>query len=407
MEHIKVGIVGSGFIGPTHIEAIRRLGYVEVVALAERDQKRAEATAARLGIPRAYDDYRKMLLDPEITVVHNCTPNHMHYSINRDVIIAGKHIMSEKPLALTSRESADLVRLAKEKSVVNGVNFNYRQYPLVQHLRASIERGNFGRVLSVHGNYLQDWLLYETDFNWRMMSSTGGRSRVVADIGSHWIDTVQHVIGQEVVEVFADLSTFLPVRKRLKGGSQTFAQRALEGEYEEVPIPTEDYASVLLRFSGGVRGAVTVSQMSAGRRNSLSFEIDCANSAAAWNQEEPHQAWIGHRDRPNEVVMADPTLISEKARSFINYPGGHNEGWPDALKNGMHTFYSFIKNGKNPAVDEKQFATFLDGHKSMCIVEAILESSVSGTWTKIEPISIGSRHARQSNYIDNLDSIKA
>ncbi len=385
MEKVKVGIIGTGFIGPTHIEAIRRLGFVEVVGLAETSQEAAERKAAELGIPKAYGDYRDMLRDSEIQVVHNCTPNHLHFAINKEIILAGKHVLSEKPLAMSSEESAELLALAKEHKVVHGVNFNYRQFPIVKQLAAMIKNGELGKVNLVHGSYLQDWLLFETDFNWRLAPEVGGKSRAVADIGSHWCDTVQYVTGKRIVEVFADLATVVPVRKKPASNTATFgAQQAHEETYEDVPINTEDYASVLVRFEDGTRGVFTVSQVSAGRKNRLSFEINGSQHSAYWNQEEPEKLWMGHRDKANEVLLADPALFSPEAKSSIHHPGGHNEGWPDALKNGMLNFYTFIREGKDPLNDQAAFATFEDGHVSMCITDAILESHEQQKWVKVQ-----------------------
>ncbi|XJZ27969.1 Gfo/Idh/MocA family protein [Bacillota bacterium Lsc_1132] len=385
MRKIKVGIIGTGFIGPTHIEALRRLGFVEVVALAETSQEAAEKKARELGIPKAYGQYRDMLQDSEIQVVHNCTPNHLHFEINKEIILAGKHVISEKPLAMVSKESAELLALAKKRGVVHGVNFNYRQHASVQNLHAKITNGELGKVNLVHGSYLQDWLMYETDFNWRLAPEVGGKSRAVADIGSHWCDTVQFVTGKRIVEVFADLATVIPIRKKPKFHVATFeAQAALEEMYEDVSINTEDYASVLVRFEDGSRGVFTVSQVSAGRKNRLSFEVDGSISSAFWNQEEPEKLWIGHRDKPNELLLADPALFKAEARSSIHHPGGHNEGWPDALKNMMINFYTFIREGKNLETDKPNFATFEDGHLSMCITDAILKSSAEQKWVKVK-----------------------
>ncbi|PLR82499.1 dehydrogenase [Bacillus canaveralius] len=384
MEKIKVGVIGTGFIGPTHIEAIRRLGFVEVLGLADSSQEASEKKARELGIQKAYRDYCEMLEDPEIQVVHNCTPNHLHFEINKEIIKAGKHIVSEKPLAMDNRESAELLNLAKEHGVVHGVNFNYRQFASVQNLREKIANGDLGKVNLVYGSYLQDWLLYETDYNWRLAPDAGGKSRAIADIGSHWCDTVQYVTGKRIVEVFADLATVIPFRKKPSETTATFGASASQGEvYEEVAINTEDYASVLVRFDDGSKGVFTVSQVSAGRKNRLSFEIAGSKSAAFWNQEEPEKLWIGHRDKPNEILLADVALFEQGAKESIHHPGGHNEGWPDALKNMMKNFYSFIRDGKDPANDKTNFATFEDGHISMCITDAILESSKNQKWVKV------------------------
>ncbi|WP_141335521.1 Gfo/Idh/MocA family protein [Paenibacillus sp. tmac-D7] len=384
MEKIKAGIIGNGFIGPTHIEAIRRLGFVEVVALAESDKASAEKKAAALCIPKAYGDYKELLQDPEVQVVHNCTPNHLHFKINKDIILSGKHVLSEKPLAVSSEESAELLKLAKERGVVHGVNFNYRQFPILRQLASMIRREEMGKINLIHGSYLQDWLLYETDFNWRLAPEIGGKSRAVADIGSHWCDTVQYVTGKKIVELFADLATVIPVRKKPKHHAATYeSQSQVDAGYEDVPIHTEDYASVLLRFGDGSKGVFTVSQVSAGRKNRLSFELNGSKKSAYWNQEEPEKLWIGHRDQANEVLLADPALFSPDARSSIHHPGGHNEGWPDALKNMMLNFYSYIRDGKDPLTDKANFATFEEGHLSMCITDAILESHETGKWAKV------------------------
>ncbi len=385
MRKIKVGIIGTGFIGPTHIEAIRRLGFVEVVGLAETSQETAEKKASELGIPKAYGDYREMLNDSEIQVVHNCTPNHLHFAINKEIILAGKHVVSEKPLAMNNEQSAELLELAEKHGVVHAVNFNYRQHASVQNLRAMVANGDLGKVNLVHGSYLQDWLLYETDYNWRLAPEVGGKSRAVADIGSHWCDTVQFVTGKKIVEVFADLATVVPVRKKPAGNVATFGAQIKEDmKYDDVPINTEDYASVLVRLEDGSRGVFTVSQVSAGRKNRLSFEINGGKSSVFWNQEEPEKLWIGHRDKANEFLLADPALFTEEAKSAIHHPGGHNEGWPDALKNMMLNFYSFIRDGKSLKTDKPKFATFEDGHISMCITDAILESHQQQKWVKVQ-----------------------
>jgi len=381
----KVGIIGTGFIGPTHIEAIRRLGFVEVVGLAGSNKESAERKAAELSIPKAYGDYREMLDDSEIQVIHNCTPNHLHFSINKEAILAGKHILSEKPLAMSSEESAELLALAKKHNVVHGVNFNYRQYPSIKNLETMVKNNELGKVNLVHGSYLQDWLLYETDFNWRLDPESGGQTRAIADIGSHWCDTVQYVTGKKIVEVFADFGTVYPVRKKSKSKHETFSSDISEEEnYEDVPIKTEDFASVFVRFDDGTKGVFTVSQVSAGRKNKLSFELDGSKRSTFWNQEEPEKLWIGHRDKPNEILLSDPALFSPEARQAIHHPGGHNEGWPDALKNMMLKFYTFIREGKDLAHDEPGFATFEDGHLSMSIVDAIFESNNQQRWVKVE-----------------------
>lgn len=379
---IKTGIIGTGFIGPAHVEALRRLGNVEVVAVAENGQELANAKAKAMSIPKAYGDYRQLIADPEVQVVHNCTPNHLHFPINREVLAAKKHIVSEKPLAMNPAESRELVRLAKEAGVINAINFNYRYMPLVQQAhQMCVATGDVGRVLAVHGSYLQDWMLFETDWNWRLLPELSGESRTVADIGSHWCDITQYITGLKIVRVMADLVTFYKTRKHPKVEAESFAGKTLRpDEYEEKPITTEDYASVLIEFDSGARGVFNVSQVSAGRKNRLYYEIDGAKCALAWNQERPNELWIGRREGSNQVLLKDPSLLHPAAREYAHYPGGHNEGYPDGPKNLFRNVYGFIA-GSRPGGD---FPTFVDGHNGIAICDAIVKSSRERRWVDVE-----------------------
>lgn len=382
MSTIKAGVIGTGFIGPAHVEALRRLGYVEVVAVAECNQELAQAKAESLAIPQAYGDYRQLLANPEIQVVHNCTPNHLHFSINRDILAAGKHVVSEKPLAMNSAESSELVKLAKQAGVVNAINFNYRYMPLVQQAHHMCQgAGDVGRVYAVQGSYLQDWLLYENDWNWRLVPELSGDSRAVADVGSHWCDLIQFVTGLKIVRVMADLVTIHPTRKRPKVEVATYTGKVLRPEdMEDVPIKTEDYGSILLEFDSGAHGVFTVNQCAAGRKNRLYYEIDGSKCALAWNQEKPNELWVGRRDGPNQTIMKDPSLLYPAAREYAHYPGGHNEAYPDGPKNLFRNVYGYIA-GNRPGGD---FATFQDGHNEIAICDAILKSSRERKWIDVE-----------------------
>ncbi len=381
MSIIKTGIIGTGFIGPAHVEALRRLGNVDVVAVAERDEELAQAKAKELNISKAYGDYRQLLADPEIQVVHNCTPNHLHFGVNKDILAAGKHIISEKPLAMTSVESRELVELAEKAGVVHAINFNYRYMPLVQQARLMCQASDdVGRVLAVHGSYLQDWLHQETDWNWRLVPELSGDSRAIADIGSHWCDLIQFITGLKIVRVMADLVTIHPIRKRPKVEVATYAGKELAPtDYEDVEIHTEDYGSVLLEFDSGMHGVMTVNQCAAGRKNRLAFEIDGANCALGWSQEEPNELWVGRRDAPNQTILKDPSLLYEEAKEYAHYPGGHNEAYPDAPKNLFRNVYGFIA-GDRPGGD---FATFVDGHNENAICDAILKSNQAKQWIDV------------------------
>jgi predicted dehydrogenase len=379
---IKAGIIGTGFIGPAHVEALRRLGFVEVVAVAENGQELAQTKADALSIPKAYGDYRELLANPEIQVIHNCTPNHLHFAINKEILAAKKHVISEKPLAMNSAESRELVRLAKEAGVVHAVDFNYRYMPLVQQAHQMCQAaGDVGRIYAVHGSYLQDWLLLENDWNWRLVPELSGESRAVADVGSHWCDLVQFITGLKIIRVMADLVTIHPKRKRPKVEVETYAGKVLRPEdLEDVPINTEDYASILLEFDTGAHGCLTVNQCAAGRKNRLYFEIDGSKCAIAWNQERPNELWVGRRDGPNQTIMKDPSLLYPAARDYAHYPGGHNEGYPDGPKNFFRNVYGLIA-GVRAGGD---FSTFVDGHNEIAICDAILRSSRERKWVDVE-----------------------
>ena len=378
---IKTAIIGTGFIGPAHVEAIRRLGFVDVVAVAERDQDLADAKAKELSIPKGYGDYHELLADGDIQVVHNCTPNHLHFEVNKAIMAAGKHVISEKPLAMNSAESRELVELAEKSGVVNAINFNYRYMPLVQQARVMCAKGDVGQVYAIHGSYLQDWLLEATDWNWRLVPELSGDSRAIADIGSHWCDIVQFITGLKIKSVMADLVTIHPQRKRPKVEVETYAGKVLKPEdLEDVEINTEDYASVLFELDNGAHGVMTVNQCAAGRKNRLSFEIDGSKCALGWDQERPNELWIGRRDGPNQVMQKDASLMYEEVRDYAHYPGGHNEAWPDGPKNLFRNVYGYIAGNRQGG----DYAQFIDGHNEIAICEAMMTSSRARKWVDVE-----------------------
>jgi predicted dehydrogenase len=331
-----------------------------------------------------YDRWEDVIRDPDIEVVHTCTPNNLHYVINKAALLAGKHVLSEKPLAMTSRESADLVRIAKKTRLRNGVHFNYRFYPLIQHARKMVEGGELGDILLVHGHYLQDWLLYATDTNWRVDPAAGGASRAFADIGSHWCDLVQFVTGLRIKQVCATLATIHRRRADPAGAMDTFKGKESHPQRSAtVRIRTEDTGIVMLEFSNGARGVVTVSQVSAGRKNREWFEIDGSKNAIVWDQEDPNSLWVGHREKPNEIVIKDPALLHPEARRYAHYPGGHPEGYPDGPKNLFLNFYDAVRSGGAPHPATEAYPTFADGHHENCIVDAVLKSNRRGGWVPV------------------------
>ena len=373
---LNVGIVGTGFIGPAHLEALRR-NNVRVIGLAEATAELASEKAAELGIIKAYPSYEKMLADPDIHVIHLATPNYLHYPHAKAALEAGKHVVCEKPLAMNSQESADLVKIARKTELVNAINFNIRFYPMAQQARQMVQNGDLGDIFILQGSYLQDWLLLPTDWNWRLEPELGGTLRAIGDIGSHWLDLMTFITGLKIKEVYADFKTFHPIRKKPLKPLETFTGKLLPPEdYEEKPIHTEDYASVLLHYENDVRGVLTVSQVSSGRKNRIFFEINGSQSSLVWNGERPNELWIGHRSEPNQVLMKDPSLLSPEARTTASYPGGHNEGFPDTFKQLYNKVYNYIIAEDYSAPPD--FPTFADGHYEQVLCEAIERSAKEG-----------------------------
>jgi predicted dehydrogenase len=383
MKRLGMGLVGPGFVGAHHIDAVRRLGFVDVVAVAAGSEASARRKADALGVPRAYGRFEDLIADPDVHVVHNTTPNALHGPVIRETLAHRKHIVSDKPLATTAGEALELWRAAERAGVVHAVTFNYRGNPLVQQARAMIAAGEIGPVHFVHGAYLQDWLLQETDFSWRLEPEKGGASSAVGDIGSHWCDLVQHVVGQRIVGVLADLTTVIETRMKPAGSVEAFAKG--EGAREPFTVRSEDLGSVLVRFDGGAKGSLSVGQVCAGHKNGLWFEANGRKASLRWVQERQNELWIGRRDGPNGVLLKDPSLVNEAARGYTHLPGGHQEAWADAFCNVMRDIYAFIRDGKPPSEPRPPaFATFEDGYRAACLVDAVLDSHRHGSvWTDV------------------------
>ena len=380
IAEIGAAVIGTGFIGTVHVEQLRRIG-VQVIGVLGSTPERGQARAAALGVRHAYDSLDALLADPAVEVVHVTSPNHLHVEQARAILAAGRHVVCEKPLAMTSAESGELVRLAASAGRVAATNFNIRCYPLNQHAHDAVAAGDLGDVRLVTGRYFQDWLLNDTDWNWRLEPGRGGALRAVGDIGSHWLDLMTFVTGRHVVEVMADLATFITTRQEPTGPVETFSpERA--GETTDRRIETEDAAMILLRFEGGARGAVQVSQISPGRKNSLRWEIDGSAGAAAWDSEDPDRLWLGHRDRPSEILPRDATLMGPSGRAASALPAGHVEGFADTFAAHFRLIYADVAAG-GPA-PRPAYATFADGHDEMLVGDAIAESARSGRWVAVD-----------------------
>jgi predicted dehydrogenase len=376
---LNAAIVGLGFVGRAHLEALRRLG-ISVQGVLGSTAERSKESANTLNLPRAYSSLDELAADSSVQVVHLCTPNYLHFQEASQLLRSGKHVLCEKPLALDSRESAALVSLLKETGLVGTVTYNLRYYPLCQEARALIRKGAIGQVKLVHGSFLQDWLLFPTDWNWRLEAKLGGELRAVSDIGTHWLDLTSWLTNSKVSELCADLTTVWPTRYRPKGRVESF-QKASTQDTEEVMITTDDYASVLLHFENEARGVMTVSQVSAGRKARLWFEIDGSEGSLAFDSESPNNLWIGRRERACEFLPKDPALQSPESRGYAAYPGGHPEGYPDTFVQLFRDVYSYI------AADDlrapRTFPTFETGHEELVLCEAIAESAQNKTWVTV------------------------
>lgn len=390
MFRSKAAVVGTGFIGPVHIEALIRAG-VQVQGALGTSLEKSQRTADLFGLKRAYRDLEEVLRDSEVDVVHLTSPNRYHFEQTVQCLDAGKHVLCEKPLAISSEESGELVRRANASNVLTAVNYNVRFYPICIEAAERVRRGDIGDVFHVSGSYVQDWLHKPTDFNWRVVSEEGGPLRALADIGTHWLDLIQTISMLDIHSVCADLQTVYPVRQRPLGVTETFSSKVdrTEPTRVDVSIDTEDYGSVMLRFKSGARGVMHVSQVTAGHKNCIRWEIAGSKQSLAWNSQHPDELWIGHRDAPNQTLLRDPGLLSEKARSHTQYPGGHNEGFPDTFKQLFRSFYWTIENPDSTMPDSTMkdgfaaYPTFADGHREIVLCEAILKSAREQRWIEL------------------------
>ncbi len=378
-NNIGAAVIGTGFIGTVHVQALRRLG-VNVVGILGSSPERGAEAARAIGVATAYENLDALLADPSVQVVHVTSPNQFHHGQVKAILAAGRHVVCEKPLTMTSQESAELVELAAQADLVAAVNYNIRFYPLNQHARQLRAEGALGDVRLVSGHYMQDWLLFDTDWNWRLEADKGGLLRAVGDIGTHWIDLTSFITGLKVTSVMAELSTFIKTRKMPVGPVETFSS-AGAGETVPQEITTDDTALLLLRYENGARGSVVISQVSPGRKNSLQWQIDGSRSAAAWDSETPDHLWIGHRDRPNEILQRDASLMNAAGAAAAALPGGHVEGFADSFFALFREIYAAVEAGKT--ADNPGYASFADGHYEMLVCDAVLRSAEEGRWVDV------------------------
>lgn len=382
INNLKACVVGSGFIGPVHAEALRRIG-VQVVAVVTRDEALAKKFQKDINAKYFFTDIKKCLECEEIDTVHLCTPNNLHYEHTKLSLQSGKHVICEKPLAMDSSESKELLEMSEKINKVTAVSYNLRYYPLVHQTEEMIRKNTGDKIIAVHGGFLQDWLLYKEDYSWRVDEKLGGKLRVVSDIGTHWIDMVTFATGLKVKSVFSDLFIYHTTRKKPKGNIVTFNKDNKKQDYEEIKISTEDFATILIKFENGSRGVCTVSQVSAGRKCKLHYEIDTENTSYSFTSDDPNSLLIGKRNEPNQILIKDPSLMGD-CKITASYPGGHAEGYPDTYKQFFKSVYSYIASGDYKA--KRNFPTFEDGHKEMLICDAIIKSFKEERWVNIDEI---------------------
>ena len=297
---------------------------------------------------------------------------------------AKRHVIVDKPLALNAAEAKQLVQAARRARVVNAVTFNYRGHPLVQQMRVMVGRGDVGKLHLIHGRYLQEWLLYDTDFSWRLEADKAGAAAMIGDAGSHWFDLAEYVSGARITHVLAELDTTIKSRRKPLTARVAFKAASGKEKTEAFNVTVPDFGSVLARFDNGAHGVFVNSSLCAGHKNDLRLELHGLKASLEWQQERPNELLIGRRDEPNQTLLKDPSLLDASIRHYAALPGGHNEAWPDAFRNLMRDIFTFIAEGRDPAqADGIAFPTFADGHRAACIIEAILQSQQRGKWTKV------------------------
>lgn len=379
--NINAAVIGTGFIGNVHVQALRRTG-VGVKGVMGSSPERSREKAAEISVEKAYASLEDLLADDSIDVVHVTSPNHAHYSQVKAILGAGKHVICEKPLALNSSQSSELVELARAAKKVCAVCYNIRFYPLNQHARGMVQSGELGDIRFVTGHYHQDWLAKDTDWNWRLLANQGGALRSVGDIGTHWFDLTSFIIGLKAHSVMAELSTFLPERKKPIGSIETFSNA--NGVRETVKIDTDDASMIMIRYEGGARGLFSTSQINIGRKNALHWDIAGSASSASWSSETPDHLFIGHRERANETLMRDFTLMNDAGVKAAALPPGHVEGFADSFASFFRSVYSDVIAGGRR--QDSNWATFEDGHYEMQFCDAVLKSARENRWVDLDEI---------------------
>lgn len=382
MKKFKVGVIGTGYIGMVHLEILRRITEADVIAVADTNHDLAQAAAEKYSIPRVYTSVDKMVDDADVEIVHNCTPNNVHFASTSKLIKAGKDVLSEKPLALNSKESGELVRLAEEQGTVTGINFCYRYYPVVQEAAARVRGGDLGDLRACMGHFLQDWLFFDTDYSWRLDPEFSGKTNVVGDLGSHWCDLVQFITGRKITEVMAELHTCIPKRKKPKKQQLAFSTPS-DDDYEDFDVVLDEFAALLMRFDNGARGTFTTCQVAAGKKVDIDLQVYGSKKSYGWNHVHPNALWVGYRDRANETFYESSQYQTGGTGRYMTLPTGHPMGYHDAMYNLVRDYYDAVSAKREGKPFEVDIPDFMAGHREMCIIDAAVRSAETGTWAKV------------------------
>jgi len=376
---MRAAIAGTGFVGAIHANAIRAAGGVITGVMASTPGRSAQA-AVRLGAERAYESPEAIVADPNVDVIHVCTPNHLHEELAALALQAGKQVVCEKPLAIDGSSAQRLTDLAAATQVCATVPFVYRFYATAREARRRVAGGDSGEVHLIHGTYLQDWLLTAQDDNWRVDAGLGGASRTFADIGSHWCDLAEFITGHRIVRLNARTTTAIP-RRHEDAARAAFAPANGTGTSRRVT--TEDAATMQFETDGGALGSMIVSQISAGRKNRLWLEIDASAQSIVFDQEDAESLWIGRREE-SVIVRRDPSALSPPAARFATLPAGHPQGYQDCFNLFVADAYEAARSGESP----DGLPVFADGLRAARITEAVLASAASHEWVEVAEMEV-------------------
>lgn len=359
-------------IAAVHLRAARDAGATVAGVIASSPERGVEIAHA-WGLPRGYASVDEALAD-DIDVLHVCTPNDTHFAYVMAAIEAGVNVICEKPLATNLADAEVMSDAATKAGVVATVPFVYRYHPLVREIRARRIAGDFGDVTLLHGSYLQDWLLNEHSSSWRVDASIGGASRAFADIGTHWCDLAEFVSGERFATVSA--TTSITYATRRAPDSPSFSS-GRGGEGARLVVTTEDVASATFRTERGIIANTVISQVSAGRKNRLWFELDGTKGSAVFDQENPETIWLGAENEARIIHRGTGSVSSDQAR-LNRVPAGHPQGYPDAFAAFVADTYSAV-SGATP----DGLPTFSDGLRASRLIDATLKSAADDCWTAV------------------------